>query len=315
MKICTKAILSMSLFLWMLGMMIPPNLKPQSGEEEQTFILKEQTWRAKRDKEMRSPVSWLNIAGLFWLKEGENRFGTSTSNSIKLPKDSAPPFAGNFILESKTVTVTAEIGVEFKFKGNIIHKMILKGDDTGKPDVIALNNLRMWVIKRFDRYAIRLRDLNHAPFKNYTHLDFFPPTEKFKLEAEFHPFPEPKQVELGTVIGENTEMNSPGYVTFTLDGKEYRLDAFSKEPKKLFFIFGDETNGRETYEASRFMDADILEKGKVDLNFNRAYNPPCAYTPHATCPLPHPQNQLKTRILAGEKKYPDSHHKEEGHHG
>jgi len=99
-----------------------------------------------------------------------------------------------------------------------------------------------------------------------------------------------------------------GYVTFKIEGKLYRLDAFAGEPQTLFFIFGDETNGEETYEACRFLEASFLENGQVDLNFNRAYNPPCAYTPHATCPLPPPQNQLCVRILAGEKTYPDSPH-------
>jgi uncharacterized protein (DUF1684 family) len=304
MKTNTRPTLCMALCLMILGMFSPTDSRALSGEDEQAFIQEELAWREKRDKEMRAPTSWLNIAGLFWLKEGVNMFGTSEKNPIKLPEGSAPPFAGSFLLDNGTVTVTAEQGTELKIEGHIIHKSTLKGDDTGKPDVVELNDLRMWVIKRFDRSAIRLRDLNHLPFKNHTGLDFYPPTEKYKLEAEFHPFPEPKKVEVGTAIGENTEMNSPGYVTFKIDGNFYRLDAFFGKPKTLFFIFGDDTNGKETYEASRFMEAYILENGKVDLNFNRAFNPPCAYTPFATCPLPPPQNQLKTSILAGEKKYP-----------
>ncbi len=308
MRINTRSTLYMALCLMILGMLSPADSRVLPGEDEQAFIQDELAWREKRDKEMRAPTSWLNIAGLFWLKEGENRFGISENNPIKLPEGSAPPFAGSFLLDNGTVTVSAEQDTELKIEGHIIHKFTLKGDDTGKPDVVELNDLRMWVIKRFDRSAIRLRDLNHLPFKNYTGLDFYPPKEKYKLEAEFHSFPEPKKVEVGTAIGENTEMNSPGYVTFKIDGKFYRLDAFSGKPKTLFFIFGDDTNGKETYDASRFMEADIMSDGKVDLNFNRAYNPPCAYTTYASCPLPPPQNQLKTSILAGEKKYPDSLH-------
>jgi len=298
----------MALYLTMTGMILPAHSRALSEDENLAFTKQELTWRKKRDKEMRAPTSWLNIAGLFWLKEGANKFGTSEENSITLPRDSAPPFAGSFFLDKGAVTVTSEPGTELRINGNKVQRSVLKGDDIEKPDVIELSDLRMWVIKRFDRYAIRLRDLNHIPFLNYTGLDFYPPTEQYKLEAEYHPFPESKSVEVGTVIGETTEMNSPGYVTFKIDGKVYRLDAFSAEPKTLFFIFGDNTNGKETYEASRFMNAEIFESGKVVLNFNRAYNPPCAYTPYATCPLPPPQNQLKISILAGEKKYPDSHH-------
>jgi uncharacterized protein (DUF1684 family) len=307
MKASTKNNLSMALCLTILGMIPLTCSRALYGDDERVFLQDELAWREKRDIEMRAPTSWLNIAGLFWLKEGANRFGTSEENPIKLPKGSAPPFAGRFLLDNGSVTVSAEHGTELKIDGKIVFNYKLEGDATGKPDVVELNDLRMWVIERFDRLAIRLRDLNHLPFKNYTGLDFFPPEKKYKFEGEFHPFAELNKVEVGTVIGENTEMNSPGYVTFNINGEIHRLDAFSGKPKTLFFIFGDETNGKETYEASRFMDARILENGKVDLNFNRAYNPPCAYTPYATCPLPPPQNQLKIAILAGEKKYPASH--------
>jgi uncharacterized protein (DUF1684 family) len=211
-------------------------------------------------------------------------------------------------LENERVFVSAAQGTLLKIDGNPIQRAELKGDETGNPDVVELNDLRMWVIKRFDRYAVRLRNLNHLPYKNYSGLDYFPPKEQYRLEATYHAFPEPLTIEVGTAVGENTKMKSPGYVTFKIDGKLYRLDAFVGEPRILFFIFGDETNGKETYDASRFMEANFLENGKVDLNFNRAYNPPCAYTPYATCPLPPPQNQLGIRILAGEKKYPNSSH-------
>jgi uncharacterized protein (DUF1684 family) len=308
MKANTKTTLFMALCLTILGVLPLAHSRALFGEDEQTFIQDELAWREKREEEMKAPSSWLNIAGLFWLKEGESRFGTSTENPIKLPEGSSPSVAGSFILDNGKIAVTAEKGAELKIDGKSIHRSELKGDDFGKPDVVELNDLRMWVIKRFNRFAIRLRDLNHSPYKNYTRLDFFPPKQKYKLEGEFHPFPEPKIVEVGTVVGENTEMNSTGYVTFKIDGRTYRLDAFSSNSKGLFFVFGDYTNGKETYEASRFMYAKVLESGKVVMNFNRAYNPPCAYTPFATCPLPPPQNQLEIRILAGEKKYPDSHH-------
>jgi len=308
MTTCTKTTLFTTVLLTMLGIIPQAYSRVVAAEEKKAFIQEELAWREKRDKEMRAPTSWLNIAGLFWLKEGGNSFGTSEENSIKLSKGSAPPFAGSFLLNNGTVSVTSEQGIELRVNGIDSNGTVLKGDEFKRPDVVELNDLRMWVIQRFDRYAIRLRDLNHMPYLSYRSLDFYPPKEKYKLEAEFFPFQEPKNVEVGTVIGENTEMSSLGYVTFKIDGKAYRLDAFSGEPKTLFIIFGDETNGKETYEASRFLDAEIPDSGKVVLNFNRAHNPPCAYTPYATCPLPPPQNQLKIRILAGEKKYPDSHH-------
>jgi uncharacterized protein (DUF1684 family) len=296
--------------LWLFILCLTPSAYSEalSHDDSKTFLQEEAEWRKKRDKEMRAPTSWLNIAGLYWLEEGENAFGTSGKNPIKLPEGSAPQVAGRFYLDNGTVSVIAEQGIPLKVDGKTIHRFELKADDTGKPDIVELNNLRMWVIQRFDMYAIRLRDLDHLPYKNYTGLDFFTPNEKYRVQAEFQAFAKPKKLEVGTAVGKNTVMDTPGYVTFKIDGTLYRLEAFSADPQTLFFIFGDETNGKETYEASRFMNARILENGKVDLNFNRAYNPPCAYTPFATCPLPPPQNQLKIRILAGEKKYPGSHH-------
>lgn len=278
--------------------------------EDQSFIKEELAWRTNRDSQMRAPTSWLTIAGLFWLDEGDNSFGTAAENKIKLPSGSAAAYAGKFNLNKGKITVVANKDTELKNGGKVIKEMPLKGDDSGRPDIVELNVLRMWVIKRGDRYAIRLRDLNNPAFKNYKGLDFFAPSKEFKIEAGFFPYKSAKKVSVSTIIGTQTEMSSPGYVKFKLGGRQHSLEAFrgSAENTKLFFVFKDETNGKETYEASRFMVADILENGKVDLNFNRAYNPPCAYTPFATCPLPPPQNYLKVRIEAGEKKYPGGHH-------
>jgi uncharacterized protein (DUF1684 family) len=282
------------------------------GDENENFVKEEVEWRAQRDKQMRSSTSWLTIAGLFWLEEGENSFGTDSSNNIKLPENSASPVAGKFVLKDDKVKVVAHEGVILKVAGKHIEQMMLRGDEVypEEPDVVELDDLRMWVIRRGERSAIRLRDLNAAAYKNYKGLDFYPPTKKFKIEATFVPFPSPKTITIATVINTEEEMKSPGYVKFVIDGKEFRLDAFAEDAqsKQLFFIFKDETNGDETYGAGRFMTSNVLENGKVDINFNRAYNPPCAYTPYATCPLAPEQNWLKVRIEAGEKNYAGGHH-------
>ncbi|MFQ6070206.1 MAG: DUF1684 domain-containing protein [Candidatus Aminicenantales bacterium] len=280
-----------------------------SEKQKENFEKEEIRWREERERQMRSPTSWLTIAGLFWLDEGKNAFGSDPSNKIRLPSYSSPASAGWFILKKGKVKVVAEKGVELKLKGKKIKKSALKGDDQGEPDVVELGRLKMWVIKRGERYAIRLRDPEALGLKNYTGLDFFPPSEKFRIEAEFVPYPEGKKLRIKTIINTENEMASPGYVKFSLDGKEYHLDVFGNPSnKRLFIIFKDGTNGKETYEPGRFLRAKIMDNGKVDLNFNRAYNPPCAYTPYATCPLAPLQNWLKVRIEAGEKKYPGSKH-------
>ena len=273
------------------------------------FVKVEDEWRAERDQEMQSPTSWLTIAGLLWLEEGENTFGTDANNPVQFPEGSAPPVAGKFILKTDQTKLVSSSAAELKHEGKVIQEMVLKSDADGRADLISLNDLRFWVIKRGDRYAIRLRDLNAPPFNAYNGLHFFPINQNFKLKGEFVPYTPPKTVEVATVIGTINIMTSPGYVKFNIDGKEYRLDGFGAppQPESLFFVFKDGTSGEETYGASRFMGAQVFEGDSVDMNFNRAYNPPCAYTPYATCPLPPPQNVLDVRIEAGEKNYGKGH--------
>jgi uncharacterized protein (DUF1684 family) len=276
--------------------------------ESQDFYQEEMKWREDRHKKMLSSSSWLSIAGLFWLMEGENTFGTSAGCRIHLPSGTAPPLAGKFIYHDGQISVEASPDMLLKIHDKPVIQAQLKGDETGKPDIIELQDLRMWIIKRGERYAIRLRDLNHPPFKNYQRLEYFPPSEIFKVQADYVAYLSPKKVIVETVIGTENEMVSPGYVKFTLQGREFQLIAFRENSKQLFIILRDQTSGTETYEASRYMYSTLLDNGKVDLNFNRAFNPPCAYTPYATCPLPPPKNELDIRIEAGEKTYPDSHH-------
>jgi uncharacterized protein (DUF1684 family) len=186
--------------------------------------------------------------------------------------------------------------------------MELASDAGGGQDVIELGELRMWVIERGGRFAIRLRDFNAARYKNYKGLKFYRPREELRVKAEYVPFEIPKILKLATMVGTEAEMISPGYLTFRLDGRDLRLDVFGEpESNELFIILRDETSGDETYGACRYMTASLLEDGAVDLNFNRAHNPPCAYTPYATCPLPPPQNELPVRIEAGEKRYTKGH--------
>ena len=279
------------------------------SKEERLFVESELKWRSERDQRMRSETSWLTIAGLFWLDEGENSFGTGTENNIILPENSSLPYAGEFIVHNNKVKIIANKTAHIQHKGKMIKEMVMQSDQNGEPDIIEMGDLKMWVIDRGERLAIRLRDLNSELYIKYKGLTYFPPNRKYRINGKLIPFQEAKTVTLQTVLGTETHMMSPGYVSFQLNGKNLRLDAFARsaESKRLFIIFNDETNGKETYLASRFMNCDVLENGDVDLNFNRAYNPPCAYTPYATCPLPPAQNGLPVRIEAGEKKYDDSH--------
>jgi uncharacterized protein (DUF1684 family) len=296
-------------FVTLFSIIISSCNNPKDTSDDPSFVKAELEWREARDQSMKIPTSWLTIAGLYWLDEEENGFGTDPQNRFRLPEGSGPPFAGKFILHKDKVKVLSSAGTVLKNEGKTIKEMVLKSDKTGKPDIIELNDLRMWVIERGGRLAIRLSDLNAPRYKNYSGLEFFPPQKKYQVKADFVVYNPPKMETLGTVVGTETKMVSLGYVKFRLNGKEYRLDAFETRPgsKTLFIIFKDETSGKETYGTSRFMEAHILDDGSVDLNFNRAHNPPCAYTPYATCPLPPSQNILPVKIEAGEKIYKKEH--------
>jgi uncharacterized protein (DUF1684 family) len=161
----------------------------------------------------------------------------------------------------------------------------------------------MFVIQRGDRYGIRLKDKNSRFRREFTGLHYFPVREQYRLTARF--VPDARKIPIPNILGQTESVSSPGYVEFTLDGRKLRLTPVEESPGSLFFIFRDLTSGKETYGSGRFLDTDMPKNGQVVLDFNKAYNPPCAFTPFATCPLPPKENRLPVRIEAGEMKYGD----------
>jgi len=168
-----------------------------------------------------------------------------------------------------------------------------------------VGDLSMYVIERGGRYAIRLKDKNSKSRREFTGLKWYPIQKSYRVTATFVEYDPPKQVQVPNILGETENLPSPGYASFTLNGKKVRLDPVLEEPdaKELFFIFRDLTSGERTYPSGRFMYAEMPKEGKIVLDFNKAYNPPCAFTPYATCPLPPKQNKLPVRIEAGELNY------------
>jgi len=264
-------------------------------------------WRQDRESRLKSDTGWLTVAGLFWLKEGVNRFGSDRNNDIILPSG-APGLAGVFELKGDKIVVKIQSGATVTSAGAAITQMEMKPDSEGDPTIVALGDLSMFVIKRGDQYAIRLKDKNSRMRKDFTGLTWFDVNPGYRITAEFTPFEPPKQIPVPNSLGKTENLPSPGYVTFKLHGKNVRLEPVLEEPdaKELFFIFRDKTSGKTTYHSGRFLYADLAVEGKVVLDFNKAYNPPCAFTPYATCPLPPPQNRLDVAIEAGELNY--------GHH-
>ncbi len=259
-------------------------------------------WQKKRIENLKKETGWLNLAGLFWLKEGENKFGSNKSNDIVFP-EKAPEFIGKFLLKDSNVTIEIIEGIDVHNDGKKINTLQLKDDMQGKPTILECGSLRWYIIKRGNKLGVRLRDLESELVKNFKGIESFPINEDWKIEAKFEPYNPPKKILVPNILGTIEEEFSPGALIFNKDGKIFRIDVLN-EGDSYFLIFADETSGKETYGAGRFLY--VKKPGpneKLFIDFNKAYNPPCAFTKYATCPLPPRQNYLKLRITAGEKKY------------
>jgi uncharacterized protein len=244
--------------------------------------------------------NWLPLAGLFWLKPGGNTFGAADDNAIVLP--SGPAHAGTFQLQGDNVSVEFLSGVTAKIGGKDESKAQLNADVTGKPTVIELGALRMHVIKRGTRLGIRVKDLNSEAVRKYAGPVFFPLDMTYRVTATFTPSDGKKSVDVPNVLGDVTPTPISGEVHFKLNGQELTLTALGGDPAKgLSFVISDLTSKTETYPGGRFLDTDPVADGKVVLDFNRAYSPPCAVTPYATCPLAPKENRLQVAVPAGEK--------------
>jgi uncharacterized protein (DUF1684 family) len=263
-------------------------------------------WKAELVSDLKQ--NWLVLAGLFWLKPGANTFGSANDNEIVLP--SGPAHAGTFELQGDQVSVQLQPGVDAKIDGRSQSASKLQADITGKSTVIELGALRMHVIQRGKRIGIRVKDLNREAARNYAGPVFFPLDMNYRVTATFIPSDGKKTVDVPNVLGDVTPTPVPGEVHFSLNGQQYMLTALDGDPAKgLSFVISDLTSKTDTYPGGRFLDSDPVVDGKVVLDFNRAYNPPCAVTPYATCPLAPKENRLPIAITAGEK-----YDRQHGHH-
>ena len=266
---------------------------------ETTYQQSVQEWRQKQEQDLKADGGWLTVAGLFWLKDGVNAAGSGASNQIVLPR--GPAKIGEFDFHSGRIVFRPVAGVAVTVNGKPADAdSRLKPDTDGKPDQVQCGGFTMFVIHRGDRYAIRLKDTDSKFRKEFTGMRWFPVASGYRVTAKFVAYEKPAMIAITNVLGETSQQPSPGYVLFTLAGQSMRLDPMV-EDNHLFFVFHDQTSGQETYPPGRFLDANLPKDGQVILDFNQAYNPPCAFTPYATCPLPPKQNRLPIRIEAGEQ--------------
>jgi uncharacterized protein (DUF1684 family) len=245
--------------------------------------------------------NWLTLVGLFWLKPGENSFGADTSNAIVLP-GSISSHAGTFRLQGKDVTVSLSEGVGATIQGKAVTSAKLDTGTSGHPTVVELGSLRISAIQRGERIGIRVKDFEAPSARAYRGPTFYPLSASYLITADWVPSDGKRTVEVPNVLGDVTATPVVGEARFTLAGQVVRLTAVGGDAAHgLFIIFSDPTRKTDTYPAGRFLDTDAVTDGKVLLDFNRAYNPPCSVTPYATCPLPPSENQLSIAIPAGEK--------------
>jgi uncharacterized protein (DUF1684 family) len=268
-------------------------------------------WRNQRLERLTADDGWLTLTGLYWLEPGENRFGSAPDSNVVLPDDSVPEIAGLLILGADgSVAALAEPDSGAEVNGEPLTSTILATDADGRPDVVTAGRISFYIIDREGRLAARVKDPEALTRLTFTGIEHFAIDPAYRVEARFEPYDEPRDVAIPTVLGRDTSMLATGVLRFTLNGEEQVLEPYLDTPEDdtLFLIFRDATSGVTTYGAGRFLTADAPgEDGTTVLDFNLAYNPPCAFTPYATCPLPPPQNVLDVAIEAGEMYRGKSH--------
>jgi uncharacterized protein (DUF1684 family) len=261
-----------------------------------------EAWRAKHEADYRR--EYVPLAGLFPLHDGANTAGSAPGSDVALP-GGAPASIGSFVLHDRTVTFTPASGgaVAIAERRVTAPTRLRSDEDQGGPDEMAVGDLTLWLHMSGERPTIRLRDPNSEPARSFHGFRWFPIDRRYRVVGRFIADATPHELHAPNQLGDEEVMKTEGVVEFTLDGQTVRLRPMTTRPKRFWFIFRDGTSGKETYETARFLYSDLRDDGTTILDFNMAYNPPCAFNPYTTCPLPIPENRLSVRIAAGELAY------------
>ena len=272
------------------------------------YIADIEQWHKKRIDRLKQPDGWLSLAGLFWLKEGENSFGSDAGNDIRFPQ-SAPAFIGALILDDGVVTVSVNKNISVMHNDDQVTELTLKTDKSGDPTILKNGALLWYIIDRDGKMGVRLKDAASENISSFHGIDMFPVTLDWRVKAKLDTANLPKTIKIPSVLGTTAFEPCPGALVFEVGGDEFRLYPIGNlGDDSYFIIFADETNGHESYGAGRFLSIDGVDAGgETFIDFNKAYNPPCAFTPYATCPLPPRKNRLLLSVTAGEKAYAGGH--------
>ena len=257
-----------------------------------------QKWQQEQVKDLKD--NWLPLVGLFWLNEGDNTFGSDKDARISIERDYLLGREGAFRLKQGMVWFEASPGSHVRLGKASFREAMLTPSPPGPPTVLEAGPLRMFIIQRGNRYGVRVKDLNSDAVRKFKGAETYPLSTAYMVQADFVPG-NGRTMMVPNVIGDKQQVPVVGEVRFRLNGQELHLDAMDGGNGALFIVFSDLTKKKDTYPGGRFLDTEPPKNGKVILDFNRAYSPPCAFTPYATCPLPPKQNQLQVEIPAGEK--------------
>ena len=283
-----------------------PRETPAATASAESPVAITEKWRAKHETDYRR--EWVTIAGLYPLKAGVNTAGSAGSNNIVLPP-SVPARLGRFVRNDRVVRFEPAPDVDVRLKNNeqdqpVTKPIDLRDDSAPKADELVVGDVRLVVHVSGETRSLRVRDPKGALAKGFLGFTWFPIDLHYRVVGRFIPDPQPQQIKVLNTFGEVDEYKSEGVVEFSLLGETLRLRPFTTRPKRFYFVFKDASSGQETYEAARFLYADLLDDGTTVLDFNQAYNPPCAFNPYTTCPIPVRENRLPIKVLAGEKAYP-----------
>jgi uncharacterized protein (DUF1684 family) len=285
--------------------------EPDSAMREQarkatTFTHGQQAWRDARAAELTKPDGWTTLIGLHWLEQGAHYFGSDPDNGIRLAM--GPAHMGMIERKADRIRFVPERGHALTldgqpFKGSV---QLRSDDDPAGPSVLAFDEGKglITVIKRGDRYALRVRHADASTRTGFKGIEYWPGGPEWLIVGRFVPNPPGKSITVANIIGTAEDVPNPGAIEFERDGQTHRLEALDQGEDTLFLVFADRTSGKGSYPAGRFLDAPRPDSsGRVLLDFNKTYNPPCAFTAYATCPLPPPENRLNLEVVAGEKAY------------
>lgn len=274
---------------------------PDPGEAAGAYVQSIDEWRAGRTQSLAQRDGWLTVVGMEWLQGGENRVGNAEDNDIRL--SGGPAHWGRVTLDDGKLRFYNLGGEEVTVDGVFQAQSVLVADDAGEPSIVASGAMSFYVIKR-GSYALRIRDANAPARLKFQGVPHYPVDPSWRIRARFEPAPAGSTIEIANVLGQLNDREVLGTVEFDRSGKTFKLVAIKEGEGDMWIIFNDRTNGHGTYGAGRFLHSDGMPRnGYLTLDFNKAYNPPCAFTDFATCPLPPPRNRMDIEVTAGELAY------------